>query len=550
MGISLKTRDMLETHLQEKWDNHQWLDSCLHEKIEDADGNEIEGNTDSFPYCPVENGKARFDKSFYMPRNPPTLLPEVPQEGPIGTETAPLYLVNIPMRHLPGARGYTSFQRLLQLLKDEAFGTTPNQSRQEIQQRFALVLGINQIKSIDPSLNRAFTEYIGALPRINDLAYRVIGFFWKPQWMKKEGIEYVYPLKKAFMLVKSFSPKIARMVRRVYEANHESLHSSIASQVPFRRIREEILHSKATYSFADHFLEEAADDTPIYFGLMDDDCQALRTSRGLFSRFDTLIEDNESPAAISLGYNVRLEERPLIRLAVKIDMRVRAAMNSVVPFSAYLPEPASMFCIRRAGEESHYLKDLSFRGQGEKLESRRLWQNGLKTGIFNRTVAFKADGGVTTSTPARMKTKKNEKVQTLTPEVIKQKQYLQALRGLPQTHATPTQWADNLYVGLDFQYPIVTHVTTPMMHIFSVFDPISRMFDKELGRFSPKNTFDQIMDEYDQPLNETQADVLDEARDTLSDLGMEDEMIDHIEEAARRSGRAIYRELYSVAYLQ
>src|SRR5205085_556905 len=116
---------------------------------------------------------------------------------------------------------------------------------------------------------------------------------------------------------------------------------------------------------------------------------------------------------------------------------------------------------------------------------------------------------VTTSTPARMKTLKNERVQTLTPQVIKQKQYLKALRGLPQTHATPKQWADNLYVGLGFQCPLVTNATTPMMHIFSVFDPISRMFN-EPGRFSPQ-IFDQIKDEYDQPLNDAQDSMLDEA---------------------------------------
>lgn len=90
---------------------------------------------------------------------------------------------------------------------------------------------------------------------------------------------------------------------------------------------------------------------------------------------------------------------------------------------------------------------------------------------------------------------------------------------------------------LDFSCSQVTDATGPMMHIFSVYDPISRMF-AQVGRFSPKN-FDAILDEYEKPLKECLKKTLSEAKSDLKKIGMKESVIEKIEEAAVLSGLAI-----------
>ena len=79
------------------------------------------------------------------------------------------------------------------------------------------------------------------------------------------------------------------------------------------------------------------------------------------------------------------------------------------------------------------------------------------------------------------------------------------------------------------------------MNIFSVFDPISRMFASE-GRFSA-DTFDSAMQNYTNPLTQTQKDILASAKAHLMQLKMKEEMVDLVIETAKKSGAAIYLEL-------
>ncbi|MCH9627843.1 MAG: hypothetical protein S4CHLAM2_14890 [Chlamydiales bacterium] len=528
----------IERHLQQKLANHGWLQGCL------------DGDTGAFPYRLSSERPPQLNGRSYFPLRPPKTLPQVPP-GP-----DPLYLVNVPLGLAPNVTEYTSLQSLVKLFREEAFGATTAESKAALKGRFALVVGINRMRSLDPALNRQFAPYISQIPRMLSIVYRIFGFLWNPVWEKQISQDALYSPQKAFMLIKAHNVTRAEAVR--------AMHETEPPIVPFQRIRERIKRSDETRLLVHHF-ENGNSSAPIYYGVMDADCQQMRTTTGLFSRFDSLIEIHGPLSAFSLGYRVSEKERPIIRLGVEIDMKIREAMNSVIPYSGYFPEPGSIFCIRTPFD-SNKLDSLSFLGAGQGLECRRLIQNGLATGALKRKVHFSADGGVETKTPKRMKTENNARITELTRSKLKEKRSLRALRHTSQSHLKPKQWADNLYASLTFPERLhpalrsqgnsmeevdefafrasrVTNVTTPMMHLFSLYDPISRAFSEQ-GVYSAR-TFDRVMDTYGAPLSDGQQNLRLTARESLAAQQMRPMLVDRIEEAAKQSGAAIHSMLKS-----
>ncbi|PIS02805.1 MAG: hypothetical protein COT85_01885 [Chlamydiae bacterium CG10_big_fil_rev_8_21_14_0_10_42_34] len=484
-------------HFQEKLENRPWLENCL------------EGKVESFPYSLDEAAVPELSKPFF-PTDPMTQVVTPRKNG------APLFVANIPFGQAPTkVQDYTKYSQILEQFKKEAFGKTPEQSRREILKSLSLALGINRVKSIDPAFNRAFQRYIRNLPKINAISARAFGFFLEPKWTYKKYNRLTYPKNKAFLLLKEASGTV---------------------KIPFQKIREAIKNSGSTRDFVKSF-EESAPKSPIYYTIMDDDSISLRgsqTKEGVFSRLKTLIEATHLPSIISPGYRLKNDELPLVRFAVQIDAAVRATMPM-----PYFPEPCTAFKIK-GPNEPNYLGKLSFIGKGTALESRRFIESGRN--VLTDGAVFVADGAVVTTTPARMITEKSKKFATLTPAQTKTKPCLQSLRSrVIQSHAFPKQWADILYAGLNFSTPKVTDATCRMMNIFSVFDPISRMFASE-GRFSA-DTFDSAMQNYTNPLTQTQKDILASAKAHLMQLKMKEEMVDLVIETAKKSGAAIYLEL-------
>lgn len=513
----------LAAHIAKKADNLHWLSNCLN------------GDSSAFPYAICESKIPRCDKTNYLPN---TTLFSFPNAL---SEHKPLYLSTIPMRHIPEDQSYPKYRRLIHLFQEEAFGTTSKESKSVLQKRFALVIGINQIYSIDDSLNHDFVSYISGLPKIKEIAYRVFGFFWRPEWKLKDSVQgKIYPKNKAFKILKMLNSNQARSVRKTHEADYSKI-------VPFQKIREKIKDFQGTIDFANHYEKVASPEAPIYLTVMDDDPIHLRTSTGFFSRLDKLIKKHGPVSALSLGYSVDPSPYPLIELAVRIDMKVREAMNSVFPGSAYLPEPGSAFRIRLPGNQ-HLLSQLSFLGHGRTLETRRLYENGVRNKIFDKTIVISADGGVMTDTPKRLKTQTKCDVPVLTSKNIKLKKNWKTIRGTAQTHATPKQWADNLYAGIDFKCSQVTDATAPMMHIFALYDPIGRMHATLVKQRYSSRIFDHVMSHYHQPLTSVQKTILEEESTKLRQLGMKDSMIQKVIRAASLSGTAIYKELTQVAY--
>lgn len=501
----------LENHLQQKLANQDWLYLCC-EKDEIYE----------FPY------------RLGSVRDPVLLQPFIPFRQSTTQITAarephPQFLVNIPMGRFPSMSSDPSkYTRLLNLIRDESFGRTSAESAETVKHSVAVVIGINQIQSLDNRMNRVFRRFVLNLPPREDVVVRTIGFLWKPVWLRLSGNPKLYAIHKAFLILKCLSPATARKIQKEYETPQ-----ALASQIPYQKIRETIKNCRETRTLAEN-METLAPRSPIYYTTMDADCVSLRPEGvrdGIFSRFERLFAQHNQPSIASLGYSVEEDESPLLRLAVKIDMRVRSTMPM-----PYFPEPCTTYKVRLP-QQPNFLSSMSFIGRGHSLESRRFIQNGsekLKDGAV-----FKGDGGVVTTTPARMRTDYSQEVDELSTAILKQKKSLQGLRGRTlQTHAFPKQWADILYAGLPFSAKRVTDATEPMMHLFSVYDPISRMFNTTKYTTA---VFDQVMNDYlDEP---EQTDLINTARGRLLNLGMKKEMVDLVQETARRSGLAIYETL-------
>ncbi len=506
----------LDHHLKQKLANQSWLFDCVH------------GSEKAFPYRPKGQAEALMGR-IYTPKNPSNQMVEPLKKA------CPQFVVNIPMGMLPFKKqGYQAITCIQKALRSQAYSTSAPLSARMGKRRLAVVIGINQIDSIDPELNRHFRFFIRRLPKIEGLVCRVFGFKWKPNWYQSADGN-LYSLKKAFLLLKVLSKERAESVRLKFEMP-KSLHPDILSQLSMQRIREVVKNSQYTRMFVQHAVK-VAPSSPIYFTMMDADFLSLRTfGEGLFTQIEEKILSKGNFSVISPGYQVAKQELPLIKLAVRLDMAVRAAIIKAVSYGVYFPEPLTAVLVKRPGEKS-FFRHLTFLGDGKMLESRRLIQSGrLKKHLDDKSCIF-AKGGIVTTTPARMKTKKNRSLSTLTKAQIKQKRCLQALRGLPQSHIHPKQWADNLYVGIDFSCARVTDCTTPMMYIFSVYDPISRMFSAS-GKYSAR-VFDGVITNYDEPLSSGQKNLLKTARVRLLKLGMKKEVVDQIERAAKLSGIAM-----------
>ncbi len=499
--MSTELRATLEAHLQQRLANHPWVASCL------------AGQVNAFPFRLQENGKATIGQ-LSTPQ-----LQTAQQVKPL-LSTRTFFVINIPMGVRPAAmQSSTKYSAMLARIRDQAFDAA--QSKRIVKQRVVVVVGVNQVCSIDRALNRSFRKWIADLPAVNGIEQHCVGFTWSPKWEKQSDDKLIHSLSNTFLLLKVLNASLAESVRVNFE-----MGPTLRTQIPFQLIREAIKNAAPTRSAVERLQERGA----VYLTVMDADFLNLN---GVFGQMLPLIA-SKGPSVISPGYRVAASELPLIRLGVKLDMAVRRAVSLIFPYGAYFPEPCTAFRVR-----ADQLRLLSFRGAGRVLENRRLIENGRRHQILGDNVAFMYGGEVVTATPERMYTDKNRRILTLSKQQIKQKQCLEALRFISQTHATPKQWADNLYAGLDFSCSCVSDATQHMMHIFGVFDPISRMYAAG-GRYSAK-VFDKVMADYEKPLADR--NTLDTAKTQLRILGMSRGMVDKIELAAKMSGLAIYQTL-------
>ncbi|MBS0621096.1 MAG: hypothetical protein JSS61_06530 [Verrucomicrobia bacterium] len=568
--------NLLNHHLQEKFINQIWLAEVL------------QGKKSYFPYSPKENGIAEINEEDF-------LLDDTDRASQY-TGPATKFLINIPMGHLPMEKGHDKITRLLKLFETQAYGDSSDVSREKSKKRLAVVIGLNQIQSIDPMVNRAFEKYIASIPNFDAFPAHVTGFFWIPQWeqnpswqkelpaakkaLKKRPKlkQLIYSKERAFLILKCLNRSKALSVRRSLEGRVK-LSKALASQIPYQKIRETIKNSSATADFAKVWHKRG---DKVFFVTMDADVRRLRRyGKGYFTRCEEIIDDYKTkhghvPSAISLGYHIESDDCPLAALAVECDMAVRRAMNKCIPGSVYLPEPGTAYYLSKEKMLLKNLEKFSFCGEKSEeraFESRRALSSGIKTELFDISrIVFNPEGALITTMPSRMKTETCAEFDTLTAGDLKKEKVLKALRGISQVHFHPFHWGHYLYEGLPNKFKTGRGVYGKLNGIlrdtFVVFDPISLVQNyKDTVSSSHSSAHETIFSVYDScskaiyenkslkemekvkelkriaPFVRAQCETLSDAKSSLKAHGFSPLWIEKIVKAAKASGAALHETL-------
>lgn len=515
---------MLETHMQQKYINRFWLEPV-------QDHRNYGKEAQFFPYAPQSACSAEVMAERIMPKI-------AFEQDPEGLHIKNAFLINIPLAHRPMESGYDGVKKLVQCIRDESFAATASESRLQARKKIALVIGVNQLHSLDAEANRAFREHVRNMPCTEGLPHRVLGFFWKPKWQEtkawkdldgvKEALEKKPSLAKrlfspqqAFFIVKNVAPhwltrrlsyyRGERIRKQLEGGVGVSLPDGLRAQIPFQALRETIKVSEFTRVFACKMAKMPQSPAIFYF-TMDGDCQSLRTAeKGYFSHCEQLIADTHNdhgyiPSVITLGYQLDKNAPAISRLAVKCDMVVRAAMNEVIGGSVYPPEPGAGYYLSANGKLEGNLKAFSFLARAgldkNAFESRRAIDNGVRKGFLDLThFVFGRTGALTTAMPSRMAKGVCKEYAELAPNDLKKKEVLRALRGVSQVHFMPLSWAHYLWEGLPSDvkkgagsYGKVSGILTK---VFAVFDPIGMILNYSAmqGR-SFADVFDEIFAQY------------------------------------------------------
>lgn len=580
-----KVEKTLERHLQEKYINHFWLTQVL------------EGDKSSmrevFPYQIKKQGTAR------ITRKENVVPAQQPESMPVGIFGKPSFLVNIPMGVGPFTPVRTKVTSLVKKLTEGSFSDCATSSQIEAQKKLAVVIGINQMKSLDKRVNALFEWKICSLTFARGEAHRVEGFFWEPEWeenrswqtfkdtkkaLKKEPIleERCYTKETAYLIVKCFDSRRAMQLKDQLEGI-SLLNEDAQTQIPFCAIRERIKNSVSTFAFAKAMKTRTG---PVYFMTMDADAVQLRpNTKGCLSLYTNVIEktfkkEGFFPSVLTLGYHLGEAALPIPRLAVRCDMKVREAMNQVIPGSVYMPEPCTAYYLSANGKLVSNLKKISFHVAKKKgFESRRLIENGIAQGSLQKEhIVFKAIPSLETTMPTRMGEASTCQRETLSAQAIKLKSTLKALRGVSQVHFNPLSWGHNLYEGLPSKVKkgqvagIYGKLSGVLSHVFTAFDPIAfalgekmtfdrafKIYEKAVSellnpktKISRKKLLIQVSDELKpyKAFLQGHFALLTEAKTELKELELDDVWISQIVEAAKASGKALFDELKVAATTQ
>lgn len=523
-GIVEKIGKKLEGHLH----NRLWTRACISEEVK------------MFPY---RMGKAEVIYKSYFPKHQSTKLPKKLNNQ------CTRFIVNIPEGRRPSDHSDERYVSMLEKIRKEGFSTRTSSSSVMGSTRLGVVVGTNQVKSLDPKLNKKFKKMIKNTPPYEGLASRRVGFLWKPTYKLVSGDKnFIYRFEDSWNLLEKLSKVLSRAKKKKpvepLKKNTKNFLESVRvfieekapkKPIPFQEIRQYIFKHDLTRDLLKAF--ERNDKNPIYLTVMDADFLQLRldSEQGIFSKASEALSKKDA-SVVGFGYRTKKTELPIVKIAVEMDMAVRDAITKIIPYGAYLPEPFLCVSLKNPNEKNH-LKKLSFTGHGSALESRRLIQNGREKGALDDQMHFEKKGLVTTS-PARWKTKKNKNNPELTIKNLQEG--LKRIRKLSQSHCHTLKAAENIYAAIPFSTSKVGATRGFIATIFKAYDPLSKILD--LDENPSEKELKKLLKNIHK-LNENEKAALKEAKKNLNTLHMDKKLIKKIEEAAKASGSAIKKVL-------
>ncbi|NGX63789.1 MAG: hypothetical protein KR126chlam6_01203 [Candidatus Anoxychlamydiales bacterium] len=294
----------LDKHLQEKRVNNRWIYPLIYES------NTV--NVEAFPFRPDEMSHTKFDKYIYTSTTKqPNTLPKVEPNS-----KTPKYTMLIPAK---GSNNKEQVPNILNLFKDQSYGTTAKESRDWVKANLAAVIALNRPQSLEETVNEEFKDQIESTKKVDGIAYRVFGFFWTFDWITKSDADARVDAKKAkakkakgkkgevpkvivqkvedrkvkdtYLLLRYLNADAAKEVRERFEGNDDSLSDELKQIMNIQKIRERLLTEPHAQVFLDHFAKKAP-NSPRYLCSQDADVQSIscqQDQKGLFEHYDGLI---------------------------------------------------------------------------------------------------------------------------------------------------------------------------------------------------------------------------------------------------------------------
>ncbi|MGM0439772.1 MAG: hypothetical protein ACQEP8_01490 [Chlamydiota bacterium] len=492
--MRLENEQQYIDHFKVKTYNQPWLYQCFTE----------DSPEEYFPYQLPPN------KVGFISNHEVTAL-RLHNNLPLHNNEDPAFVLNIPF--VPSGEDYAKLNLVLKNIKEESYGPRS-------EEKPAVTIGFNKVYSIDPKANQQFRDYIANLPEVEGIAFRALAFLWQLPWEAKPSFQdqKLHPKEKAYFLLKVLKPQKGARILKELET------SQISSRIPYQAIRETIKNSKATAELIRRFYEQ--EHRLVYLATMDPDFISICDEQGqgiLSHARDVVNQANENfPHLLTLGYSAAADQWPSIRLGVLLDMKVRTAISEIFPQAPYYPEPFFAWYVDPEGRNlsASFIQN---NGRSARLESRRLIDSGIQQRLFDpQRMAFEYRQALVTDT-ARIVTLKSQKFSKIDASNIGQRQILEALRGVGQSHFFPKQFADSIYHALPITCR-VEYITQPITKILGAFDPITLSYNLKETRYS-KNDLTTVINSY-----RPRADLLLQAVD---DYG-------HKDDYARRYAETIY----------
>lgn len=277
----------------------------------------------------------------------------------------------------------------VQLFRDEAFGQSREESKNNFQKSMRMALLLNRYKSISSILNRSIKRFNDKLNQDKNIL--ILRGFWEPKWEKKvRGKWQVTPLKEVrhyfleylknnqenalnFLIENEGGEINGKQVGRLKGIFPEEKKSKIKKKkgkitfnthVPYQELREAIrIHPNKEAMVKE--LRKENEDRLVYEAIHDNDLTHLRVETdgsnsgnkvGLYSYYQQLIADHDQPVMLTTGYRAVKDERfkeyekkygyykeddyfGSIFVGIEEDRYARAAVSQVDPRLAYYSEP-------------------------------------------------------------------------------------------------------------------------------------------------------------------------------------------------------------------
>lgn len=375
-------------------------------------------------------------------------------------------------------------KRIVTSIENQSFGETKKASKDLVQTRVAVVIGLNNCLSFNPEKNGEFKSQVNKLRKTklaSCVSLTIIPFFWGHVWISKTAKElklktlinsHIHPIQSCYRIANSYFRYLRNNAENLWIDNQfRQSGSPLEKTIPYQVIRNQILHSTALKGYF-----KSAKSEVKYILSLDGDFLSLKaadSTMGLLAHYDDIIEEYSEengsyPDVVSTGYeSPKKEKNELIKAGIELDRMIRAAIAGKF---VYMPEPNFGFRINDVAD----LSRLSWTG-GTTMdtESRRLIENGVAKEILDSDLfVYSNRGSVQTEIDAAWRTTSVNKYETMKPSRFSQKGVQKAIRGIHQSYADPQIWAKNVYNGLRVTVSsYVKDAIAPMKGIRELFDP-------------------------------------------------------------------------------